>query len=156
MATVHDVAAYILEQTGAISSMKLQKLVYYSQAWHLVWEERALFDDRIEAWANGPVSPALYTLHRGEFRVSTWHNGDSAHLTDDERESIDVVLDAYSDLSAHDLSELTHREPPWRDARLSAGLNDGDRGNVVITPVAMAEYYDSLVTGAAPPVGPTH
>ena len=69
MATVHDVAAYILEHHGPMTAMKLQKLVFtYSQAWSLVWDEQALFPERIEAWANGPVVPALYDQHRRRFR----------------------------------------------------------------------------------------
>ena len=55
MMTVLDVAAYILERQGSMTTMKLQKLVYYCQAWSLVWDERPLFDESIEAWANGPV-----------------------------------------------------------------------------------------------------
>ena len=51
---VFDVAAYILEQKGSMTTMKLQKLVYYSQAWSLVWDEKPLFEEAIEAWANGP------------------------------------------------------------------------------------------------------
>jgi hypothetical protein len=58
-ATVFDVAAYILEKKGEMSAWRLQKLVYYSQAWSLVWDERPLFDEPIQAWANGPVCLAL-------------------------------------------------------------------------------------------------
>ena len=65
MANALDVAAAILKRTGPIPAMKLQKLVYYSQAWSLVWDDRPLFKDRIEAWANGPVIPNLYRAHRG-------------------------------------------------------------------------------------------
>ena len=53
MATVFDVAAYILKQRGEITTMKLQKLVYYCQAWHLVWEDEPLFRERIFATATG-------------------------------------------------------------------------------------------------------
>jgi uncharacterized phage-associated protein len=55
MAKVSDVAEYILEKVGETTAMKLQKLVYYSQAWHLAWTEQPLFKDKIEAWCNGPV-----------------------------------------------------------------------------------------------------
>jgi hypothetical protein len=51
--SAHDVAAYILKQTGEITAMKLQKLVYYSQAWSLVWDEEPLFSERVEAWRMG-------------------------------------------------------------------------------------------------------
>ena len=43
MRSVYDVAAYILQKSGELTTWKLQKLVYYSQAWSLVWDERALF-----------------------------------------------------------------------------------------------------------------
>ncbi|MGW0920666.1 Panacea domain-containing protein [Streptomyces sp. NPDC002755] len=51
-----------------MTAMKLQKLVYYCQAWHLVWEGRALFPEAIRAWASGPVCPAVYELHQGPLR----------------------------------------------------------------------------------------
>jgi len=53
-----------------MTAMKLQKLAYYSQAWSLVWDEKALFPEKIEAWANGPVVRALYDRHRGMFKVT--------------------------------------------------------------------------------------
>ena len=43
MATVFDVAAYILAKRGEMTAWKLQKLVYYSQAWSLVWDQRPIF-----------------------------------------------------------------------------------------------------------------
>ena len=67
-----DVAAYILREQGKMPAMKLQKLVYYSQAWSLVWDDKSLFRDRIEAWANGPVIRNLYKAHRGQFLVSKY------------------------------------------------------------------------------------
>lgn len=142
MADVHDVAAYILEREGAMTTWKLQKLVYYAQAWHLVWSERPLFPESIEAWAHGPVVRDLYEKHRRFYNVASWRWGEPSHLTDDERESIDAVLDFYGDKTGHWLRELTHREPPWIGAR--AGLSDGERGNREIKRSAMAEYYGSL------------
>lgn len=143
MATVHDVARYILEQRGSMSAVKLQKLVYYSQAWHLVWEDKPLFQQRIEAWANGPVAPALYEVHRGSFRLNSWPKGGSSNLSAKQRETIDLILKHYGGKSAFWLSELTHREAPWREAR--EGLSPGARSNREITHAAMAEYYGSLV-----------
>jgi uncharacterized phage-associated protein len=147
MATIEDVAAYILAKAGPMTAMKLQKLVYYSQAWHLVWTEEPLFSNRIEAWANGPVVRDLYSLHRGRFSLdgpAQIPNGDPSRLTDSERSTIDAVLEAYGDKTAHWLSELTHSEAPWRDARSSAGLGDRDRGDTEISVDSIYEYYDGL------------
>jgi uncharacterized phage-associated protein len=142
MASAHDVAAYIIKKRGAMTAMKLQKLVYYSQAWHLVWEDKLLFPDKIQAWANGPVAPSLYREHRGDFKVKSWKRGDPGKLSPKQRESIDAVLKFYGPKSAHYLSELTHSERPWRGAR--EGLPPGARSAREITPAAMAEFYGSL------------
>lgn len=147
MATADDVAAYILEKCGRMTAMKMQKLAYYSQAWHLVWEEQPLFTDRIEAWSNGPVVRSLYAGHRGQFTVSSWPRGDSSRLVDAERSTIDAVLDFYGGRSAHELSELTHFEQPWRSAR--GDLPMGARSSSEITVTAMAEYYDGLTSSSS-------
>ena len=144
MARVDDVVAAILKRTGAVDTWKLQKLVYYCQAWHLVWDEEPLFRARIEAWANGPVTPAIYRKHRGMYRVSEWPDGDRAALTPSEAGTVKGVLDFYAKKTGHELSALTHRETPWRLAR--KGLPDGERGGSEITLESMVDYYGSLVT----------
>jgi uncharacterized phage-associated protein len=141
-ANVFDVVAYILNKTGRIAAMKLQKLVYYSQAWSLVWDEEPLFEERIEAWANGPVVVDLYRWHKGEFGVSNCARGEPNNLTAQQRETIDGVLNFYADKPSQWLSDLTHREPPWFSAR--EGLSPGQRGRREITHASMAEYYAGL------------
>ncbi|MDY6802275.1 MAG: DUF4065 domain-containing protein, partial [Cyanobacteriota bacterium] len=124
------------------SAMKLHKLLYYSQAWSLVWDEQPLFSERIEAWANGPVIPELYKHHKGQFELSQWPDGNPENLADIQRETIDAVLGFYGDKPSFWLSELTHKERPWREAR--NGLAPGERGNEELSWAAMAEYYGSL------------
>lgn len=60
-----------------------------------------------------------------------------------------MVLNAYGDKSAHWLSELTHNEDPWRNARERADLGERDRGNAVISLDSMIEYYDGLTSADA-------
>jgi uncharacterized phage-associated protein len=142
MAKADDVAAAILRRTGAVSTWKLQKLMYYAQAWHLVWEDRPLFEDPIEAWANGPVVPTLYARHRGQFTITAWPSGNADALDVGERSTIVAMLGLYGDKTGQWLSDLTHRELPWIEAR--EGLAAGERGHAVITHEAMAEYYGGL------------
>lgn len=142
MADVHDVARYILQKRESMSTWKLQKLVYYCQAWHLVWDDEPLFPEPIQAWANGPVVRELYDVHRGRFQVSNWSHGDVRTLTSSEKGTIDAVLDFYGDRSGHWLSELTHSELPWVKAR--EGLAPTQRSNRRIKHADMAEYYGSL------------
>jgi uncharacterized phage-associated protein len=142
MVSVHDVAAYILHKTGKITAMKLQKLVYYAQAWSLVWDENPLFHEKIEAWANGPVVPSLYKKHRGKYFLSQWLHGDRSKLSKTQRDTINAVLDFYGDKSSQWLSDLTHMEDPWKNARQA--IPPGVRSDKEITHASMAEYYSSL------------
>lgn len=144
MANILDTAKYITEQIGEVSAMKLQKLMYYAQAWHMVWKEQPLFADDFQAWANGPVLPALYALHRGMFKVdaSLFKNADANALQPQERESIDKVLAFYGAKTAQWLSNLTHQENPWLEAR--GNLPAGAASDTVIPHSALHEYYSSL------------
>lgn len=148
-ATVLDVAAYILAAGGEMTAMKLQKLAYYAQCWSLVWDEALLFDAEIQAWANGPVIPKLYEAHRGNFKVGPGAiEGDPGRLTHEQRATVDEVLRFYGDKSAQWLSDLTHLEAPWRDARARAGVAEGQACQEPITPAAMHEYYSGLGSAA--------
>jgi uncharacterized phage-associated protein len=130
---------------GGMTAMKLQKLCYCSYGYHLAWEERSLFPELFEAWADGPVCPNLYRLHRGRFHLEPGElHGNSSALDGGESESVDLVLNAYGDFSAHQLSEMTHREPPWRRARRRAGVDDLDRSNEPLLDEDIFEYFDAL------------
>jgi uncharacterized phage-associated protein len=124
-----------------MTAMKLQKLAYYAHAWSLVWDEEPLISDRFEAWANGPVAPGLYDRHRGEFEVRSV-GGDPSALSEAQRDTTDKVLDYYGPRSSQWLSDLTHAEDPWRNAR--NGLPAGAWCDNPITDAAMAEYYGSI------------
>lgn len=142
MANVHDVASYILERQGGMTTMKLQKLIYYSQAWSLVWDGEPLFENEIEAWVNGPVVREIYNAHAGQFRVGKWMKGDSNQLSEAQKTTIESVLNFYGPKEAYWLSELTHQERPWKEAR--EGLSATERGNKPISLETMHWYYSSL------------
>jgi uncharacterized phage-associated protein len=144
--SIFDVAAHILARKGEIGAMKLHKLLYYCQAWSLVWDDRPLFTERIEAWVNGPVVRRLYAAHRRAFSVPpvliAQCQGRAERLNQTQRETVDAVLKFYGDRDAQWLSDLTHSEAPWQKAR--AGVERHERCENEITLVSMAEYYSSL------------
>lgn len=137
MASVLDVAQYILDRRGPMTAMKLQKLVYYSQAWSIVWDDDALFPEKIWAWKNGPVVRELWESHRGQFRVAKITGGSADALSVAQRDTIDRVLEFYGDKSAQWLSDLTHMEDPWHKSW-------NGTGNTEIALDEIAEYYSSL------------
>lgn len=144
MATVFDVAKYVLSKTGRITTMKLQKLVYYCQAWSLGWDGVPLFDEDFQAWANGPVCPELFSRHKGRFVVDESFLADREDYSfdPDAIETMDAVLDYYGNKEPQWLSELTHKEAPWKEAR--AGVAVGSICTNVITKDSMQQYYGGL------------
>ena len=144
MARVYDVAKYILNKVGTVSTWKLQKLCYYAQAWSLAWTERELFPEDFEAWSNGPVCPELFREHKGLFIVNDadLKSGNPEALTEDEKDTIDVVLRDYGGMSPYELRELSHSEAPYKEAR--QGLSDGQPSHRVIPKNAMGVYYGGL------------
>ncbi|MGW1588315.1 Panacea domain-containing protein [Streptomyces sp. NPDC002386] len=148
MATVHDVAAYILDQAGPVSAMKLQKLCYYAYGYHLAWEDEQLFPEPFEAWANGPVAPTLYEAHRGKFSLK---RGDfpavPSRLTSGQRESIDIVIKSFRDYTAHQLSEMSHQiDGPWDLARKRASVRELERSDERLSDIDMFEYFSRLIS----------
>ncbi len=148
MADVFDVAKYILKKQGPLTTMKLQKLVYFCQAWSLVWDEKPLFNEAIQAWASGPVVRELYDIHRGMFIISEIGKGDASNLNHEEKETINAVLKAYGKKPAQWLADLTHMEDPWNKAR--EGYDPGDNCENEITQASMHEYYSSLLPDSEP------
>lgn len=144
MASVLDVAKYVIDRCGVITTMKLQKIVYYCQAWSLAWDDKPLFDEDFQAWANGPVCPVLFDKHRHLFEVSKelFHDRPEYPFSKEQKETMDAVIRDLKDKSPQWLSDLTHSEDPWIYAR--KGLNPGERGQVVISKEDMQQYYGGL------------
>jgi uncharacterized phage-associated protein len=136
---VFDVAKYILHAIGEkISTMKLQKLCYYCQAWHLAWYGESLFPENFERWDNGPVCKELFNVHRGWFTIcedeikKKYLGGKQLSL--DEIRTIDQILEDYGMYNGAQLSEIAHGEDPWKNT---------PKGEVIPNEV-MEEYYKNL------------
>jgi uncharacterized phage-associated protein len=143
MTSVHDVAAYILREQGSMTTMKLQKLCYYSQGWSLAWDGVPLFPERFQAWANGPVCRELYDRHRGRFQIGDWPAGNPGGLDAEQRETVNVVLQAYGHLSGQQLSDKTHSERPWLETRRDLPAGAGSSSEIPLE--LMQDYFGGLV-----------
>ena len=102
-----------------ISNLKMQKLLYYAQAWHLVHFDQPLFNNSIEAWEFGPVVPSVYH----EFKVFGSSPIEYSEKTDveslfreDQLEFLKEFYGTFIKFTAHELVSMTHAEKPWIDA----------------------------------------
>jgi uncharacterized phage-associated protein len=126
--TAQQIADYILwsshESGSFLSNLKLQKLLYYVQAWHLAVYGRPLFPEKFQAWIHGPVVPEIYRRYQGY----QWRNIDEGverpGLDRRTMEFVDEVLEEYGPLDARRLEYLTRREDPWIEARKGVDIDE--------------------------------
>lgn len=136
-----DVCSYIIKKIPSVGLVRLQLLAYYSYAWSLVWDERELFRVQIVAGPNGPVVSPLYDYYSGLSDFAQTMMGDSSQLSEDERATIDAVIDGYGKYDAVQLSRLARCDAPWRDARQGV---ESIRYDPVISKDSILKYYCGL------------
>jgi uncharacterized phage-associated protein len=136
-----DVAEFLLRlsdtEANDITNLKLQKLVYYVQGFHLAMHGATAFNEPIEAWAYGPVVPDLYHAYKGFGRQVIDPTKDysfTSEITTEQQELIREVYQVYGQYSGIKLMDLTHEERPWMEA---------DKPNGLLDPEVMRAYFTS-------------
>ena len=133
------------ENRSEITNLKLQKLLYYAQAWHLAFCDDPLFDDPIEAWVHGPVVPEIFRTYR-HLKWSPIPNVGRPIESVDIAEHLRDVWKVYGGFNATKLERLTHKEDPWKNAR--RGLAPDVPSRNIISTRSMKTYYQSLIEDA--------
>lgn len=155
---VIDVCRHIInysnEKYKGISNLKLQKLLYFIQAYFLIVKKVPCFHERIEAWDLGPVVPIAYREYKqfGNGNIPTityviernrnniWNSKVYQYydtiIPDEDKVLIDEVVNKFSDYSAKDLVDITHRQKPWQDAYVPNRNNE-------ITIKAIEDYFNA-------------
>lgn len=142
MVTAIDVAKYFLAQVDeeigdSITNLKLQKLVYYAQGFHLALYDKPLFEEDIEAWQHGPVIPSVYHKYKEHGSNSIQKEDLDFDLFDGEtKDLLDEVYEVFGQFSAWKLRNMTHEEPTWKDVSSTAG---------VITHESMKSYFKTQI-----------
>lgn len=149
--TANEIADWFLchmdrESGDSITHLKLQKLVYYAQAWSLALFNEPLFKEELQAWTHGPVAPSVYRKFSDKGfealpapkRCKTFEGKIEGLLSE--------IYNIYGRLTAKDLERLTHGEDPWNIAR--GGLSPEAASNNIITKESMKKYYKLLLKNA--------
>jgi len=119
-----------------MTTMKLQKLMYYAQAWCLIAYKKPLFPEQIQAWEYGPVVYVLFQEHRGRFVIDKLSNGSADRVDSISTQFLDKILDYYGKFSGQDLSIMTHKETPWIQGNAS---EDG-----IITKESLIAFFSAI------------
>lgn len=148
---------YILVKGGSMSHLKIQKILFYIQAYHLAYFDEPIIDDNFEAWVHGPISRKVYNsakdlsiLHSEIQFVLDEGEEDpneivSETLTQTQIELVNDVIEELKDLSGLQLENMTHSEFPWINAR--KGYDFGERCNVVISNEIIKNFYKAQIYG---------
>lgn len=141
-----------------VSPLKLQKLLYYIQAWHIAkFEKKQLFDDLPQAWVNGPVYRSVYNMFKDSFfRNESLHpivDGNAEielskkikalKLEEEQVNLINSVLKFYAPKDDGTLVLKTHTDSPWNEAR--EGLGSFDRSTNTISVDSMFDFYGKML-----------
>ena len=134
-----------------ITNLKMQKLIYYVQSWHLGIFGLPIFADDFEAWVHGPVIPALYREYKHFSYNPIIEDKPSADtIFNSFDESVQTVLndvtEEYFGRTAYELEQLTHSEMPWMTAR--NGISNRENSSQVISKSSMRDYYSSLLANS--------
>ncbi len=137
------------EDKKGLDNKKIQKLLYYSQAWNLVFNKKKLFENKIEAWVHGPTVPEVYQFFKG-FDFANPPDDilkeDFSAIFPEEKKVIDSVWELYGKYDGNYLEILTHNELPWQEAR--KGLSPADNSQNEISEERMKEYYEQRLQTA--------
>lgn len=142
-----------------LTHLKLQKTLYYIQAWSIGYFDDQLFEELPQAWVNGPVYPSVYQ-HFRDMKGASIIAAEDCGLEEDaealrvsiaavdrienHKELLSAVLDRYMSRSAGELVYQTHREKPWIEARI--GCSSFDASTTVISKDSMRSYYGGIVS----------
>jgi uncharacterized phage-associated protein len=148
--TIDDAADYIILRLVSggehINLLKLQKLVYYAQAWNMAIRGKPLFDGKFQAWVHGPVSRKLYdrfseskSLYSPVSESDLQTGFDPNRISPEDRAHIDAVMEVYAPFSGSQLEEMTHQELPWQSAR--RGFEPSQRCEIEIDELLVSQYY---------------
>lgn len=144
---------YCFDNGISMNPLKLQKILYYIQTWHMVYFNKAMiFDEKPEAWVNGPVYPTIYHQYKDVIGIYDQMTPENTNIsTDLESKRKDLELDnqqcaflesiyQHYGLMSHDrLVFLTHAELPWSEQR--EGLNPFEPSKKEISFNTMYSYY---------------
>jgi len=146
--TAENVAKYLIylasqefvgdnKEREGITNLKLQKILYFAQAFYLAKIGKPLFADKIEAWGYGPVVPSVYKKFKGNGSDPIILEEDKSSIAEEDKENLKRIWGTFGGYSASRLVDITHAHTPWKEAHTSP--------TQIISHKSLKEYYSPLL-----------
>lgn len=146
--TAHIIADCVIDFCAGhgdlITNLKLQRILYYVQAWYLALHDKNLFNDEFEAWAHGPVQPVVFAKFAPYEHGPLSHAGDRWKIPKAISRHIEDVMEVYGSMSSHELQRRAQHEDPFREAR--SGLSPDELSTAVISQESMRRFYQAMMS----------
>ena len=138
MYSVYDIANWFLRNIKDLTNKKLQKLVYYAYAWHLVFNNESnenittrFFENNFEAWVHGAVIPSLYDKYKAYGSgILPSNNDELPSFSEDEIDVLEQVCEIYGNYNGNELESINHQELPWLNARKGLPSNEPSHNKI--------------------------
>jgi uncharacterized phage-associated protein len=146
IASPGSVADFLLiecrERGDVLTNLKLQKLLYYAQAWFLAAYNKSLFSEDFQAWVHGPVLLSQYQ----RFKQNEWRPIQDELVKPDlpleVKSHLLEIVDIFGIETGVSLERMTHNEQPWIIAR--GGIPADEASTAIISKESMKFFYQSL------------
>lgn len=131
------------ESGDLVTHLKVQKLLYYAEAWTQVLADKELFEEQMQAWAHGPVVPEVFH----EFKQYGWNplpvpqEKKIPEISDEAQEVLIQVFDTYGNIPARTLEEMSHLDAPWINAR--GDRSPEERCETVMPKIDIKNFFKS-------------
>ena len=125
------------KEREGITNLKLQKILYFAQAYYLAKLGKPLFGDAIEAWKYGPVVSSVYNKYRRHESNTIISEADDSNISSEDKDNLKRIWDLFGGYSAGRLVDIAHAHTPWKEAFESK--------NKEISHKAIGEYYKPLL-----------
>jgi uncharacterized phage-associated protein len=147
--TAVDLAKWLInhadrEAGEVVTHLKLQKLLYFAQAYYLANYNKALFQEDFQAWTHGPVIPEVWHKFKKHGFDSLPEQTRAPAIKDNKIAGyMAAVLDRYGSIGAKRLEKITHEHAPWKDAR--GDLPEEASCSNIISKKTMRDFYAARI-----------
>ncbi len=144
---IYSTSLYMILKLKEVDPLSIQKLLYFSEVFSKIIDNKKIFSDSPKAWKYGPVYDEIYdcfSYYKGNhIDYSELLKDREFNLSDEEKEYLDEIIKDFGCYSGPILREMTHLTDPWINAR--SGLDESEPSTRIIEEKDINDYYEKII-----------